>query len=139
MSFWFSIAIKQWENCLISNSKTMIFGFKCFEKNWTLFKFETSYLFHCKFVLCDLKNYGCTNYRSMIPLLIVNATKQWGKSLISKSKIVIFCLKCFEKTLETSLVWNPISFSLYVHFEWFKKLWVCQLVIYKTSLKSKCN
>ncbi len=38
-----------------------------------------------------------------------------------------------------SLIWNPISFSFKVCFEWSINLWVCQLMIYKTSLNSKCN
>jgi hypothetical protein len=45
----------------------------------------------------------------------------------------------WKKNCKPFLVSKPISFSFLVHFEWSKNLKVCQLKIYKTFLKSKCN
>jgi hypothetical protein len=52
---------------------------------------------------------------------------------------MIFCLNYFEKKLKTSLIWNPIFFSLSIRFELFKKQWVHQVMIYNTFLNSKCS
>jgi hypothetical protein len=60
------------------------------------------------------------------------------KNEFQNPKLWYFVWNDLKKTLNLSSS-KPHIFSFKVHFEWFKKLWMCHLKIYKTYLKFKCN